>query len=70
EQLNRNSINLEIDKINAEKIEVRIRERYGADDVKRFYKDYVCTENLNEIWGEEDFESVPKINRAAPLFNL
>lgn len=69
-QLNRNSINLEIDKINAEKIEVRIRERYGADDVKRFYKDYVCTENLNEIWGEGDFESIPKINRAAPLFNL
>ncbi|HLM00786.1 MAG TPA: site-specific DNA-methyltransferase [Pyrinomonadaceae bacterium] len=69
-QLNRNSISLEIDKINAGKIEARLRERGAADNVRRFYKDYLCTENLNEIWGEIDFESIPKINQTASLFNL
>lgn len=69
-QLNRNSISIEIDKINAGKIEVRLREIGEADNIGRFYKDYVCTKNLNEIWGAGNFESIPKTNQAAPLFNL
>ncbi|MDQ3799364.1 MAG: site-specific DNA-methyltransferase [Acidobacteriota bacterium] len=69
-QLNRNSISLEIDKVNAEKIEARIRERYEADNVGRFYKDYVYTENLSKIWGEKDFESIPKISQNPSLFNV
>lgn len=51
EQLNRNSVSVEIDRANAACIEKRLTERRAADSVEKFYKDYVCTENLNEIWG-------------------
>lgn len=50
-QLSRNSISIEIDKTNAESIENRIKEMRSADGIEKFYKDYFCTENLEDIWG-------------------
>lgn len=69
-QLNRNSTSIEIDKTNAESIENRIKEIRSADNIEKIYKDYLCTENLSEIWGKKNFEVAPQIKRAAALFNL
>ena len=49
-QLHRNSISIEIDKTNAGKIETRLNEIRKADRIEKFYKDYLCTENLSDIW--------------------
>lgn len=52
EQLGRKSIGIEIDTFNVELIQNRLAERRKADDVSRFYKDYVCTQDLDAIWGK------------------
>ncbi len=52
EQLYRNSVSIEIDPANVGCIEKRLARR-EADRIEKFYKDYVCTENLSEIWGVE-----------------
>src|SRR5215213_7510960 len=52
-QLSRKSINIEIDKTNAGAIEERLERLRNADSIERFYNDYVCTENLSEIWGKD-----------------
>lgn len=69
-QLNRNSANIEIDKANAESIKKRIEVTREADNIEKFYKDYVCTENLNEIWGKKKAELLSAAKPAAALFNL
>ncbi|MDQ3321110.1 MAG: site-specific DNA-methyltransferase [Acidobacteriota bacterium] len=69
-QLNRNSANIEIDKANAESIKERIEVTREADNIEKFYKDYVCTENLNEIWGKKKAELLSAAKPAAALFNL
>ena len=68
-QLNRNSISVEIDKTNSESIEKRIERLRAADDIGKFYEDYICTERLSEIWGEKNFEAIQQIESAA-LLNL
>lgn len=70
QQLNRKSINIEIDKTNAESIKNRIERLRDTDNIERFYKDYVCTEKLNEIWGAKSFEAKSNGKQAASLFNL
>ncbi|MCY7345771.1 MAG: site-specific DNA-methyltransferase [Pyrinomonadaceae bacterium] len=70
EQLNRSSVSIEIDKTNAESIENRIEEMRLADGIEKFYKDYCCTENLNEIWGRNGFETNRQAKQAAVLFTL
>ena len=70
EQLKRNSVSIEIDKTNAESIEKRIEEMRLADGIEKFYKDYFCTENLSEIWGRYNFETVRQTKQPAALFNL
>jgi DNA modification methylase len=55
EQLKRNSVSVEIDQANLNCIGERLAETRAADRIERFYKDYVCTENLTEIWGAEMF---------------
>lgn len=69
EQLGRNSINIEIDPANVERIEERLANRRQTDHIERFYKDYVCTENLSEIWSA-DFpaESKSTVGKQAQLF--
>lgn len=68
-QLNRNSISIEIDKTNAESIGNRVSEVRSTDNVEKFYENYICTENLSEIWGKKNFEAIPQMKRAV-LFNL
>ena len=69
-QLNRNSISIEIDKTNSENIENRITNLRTADDIEKFYKDYIFTEDLENIWGKEVSKIVPEIRQAAALFKI
>lgn len=50
-QLKRNSIAIEIDPKNAKCIEDRLTNLRDADDVGKYYKEYVCTDELERIWG-------------------
>ena len=65
-QLHRNSISIEIDKTNAESIENRIKNLRSADNVEKFYNDYICTENLQSIWKGSHFvlERQPEVRQA------
>jgi DNA modification methylase len=51
EQLKRNSIGIEKDKENVKCIENRLKIIRESDDVQRFYREYIYTENLDEMWG-------------------
>lgn len=50
-QLNRRFIGVELDPINVETINQRLSSLRKADNVERYFEDYIYTENLNEIWG-------------------
>lgn len=50
-QIGRNSIGIEIDPKNSKLIEKRLGEIRDADNVQKYYQDYIHTENLGEIWG-------------------
>ena len=54
QQLNRNSIGIELDKQNVRLIERRIEEEREADLITKFYKDYEHTSELDSIWGIEN----------------
>jgi phage-related baseplate assembly protein len=41
-----------------------------ADCIEKFYKDYVCTENLAEIWGNDLAVAGSNGNKAETLFSL
>lgn len=51
EQLGRESIGIELDKINVKIIEERLAENREADDISGLFKDYECTPDLEAIWG-------------------
>ena len=53
EQLCRKSIGIEIDTHNIALIEKRLTEQRESDDLSRFFGDYVCTPDLESIWGEQ-----------------
>ncbi|MEW6086234.1 MAG: site-specific DNA-methyltransferase [Chloroflexota bacterium] len=57
-QLNRHSIGIEIDPKNAKMIQKRLEEIREADDLEKYYQDYVYTENLPEIWGTKSLGKV------------
>ena len=67
-QLNRNSVSVEIDSANADCIEKRLSEIRETDRIEKFYKDYVCTENLREIWGAKFFDAKTNGKQTAALF--
>ncbi len=69
-QLNRNSVSVEIDSTNIECIKKRLSEMRESDEIEKFYRDYVCTENLSEIWGAKSIEVKANSKQAATLFNL
>ena len=69
-QLNRSSISIEIDKTNVKGIENRLSEIRQADQIEKFYKQYICTENLSEIWSATPSEAKSNGKQAAALFNL
>jgi DNA modification methylase len=52
-QLQRKSIGIEIDPDNLECVKNRLTEIREADLIQKYYKDYSCTENLAQIWGDE-----------------
>lgn len=51
-QLERNSVGVEIDKINCDRIIKRINFPRKSDDISRYYEYYRFTGNLEKIWGE------------------
>ncbi len=50
-QLKRRYLGVEIDPLNVEVIKNRLKNIREVDNVERYYKDYIYTENLDEIWG-------------------
>ncbi len=59
EQLKRKSIGIEIDLDNVRGIKHRLAEMSEADNVLRFYKEYIYTENLKDIWDNDSISFVP-----------
>jgi len=61
-QLNRNSVGIEIDPDNIECISNRLNNLRKSDEIKKYYKDYIYTERLNEIWDTQskNFEYTEK----------
>lgn len=49
-QLNRNFLGIEIDPANVSCINERLNFIKLSDNIKKYYEDYLHTENLNEIW--------------------
>lgn len=74
--LGRKSIGVEIDPLNAECIKSRAAAPRDADieSVRKLYKDYICTENLAQIWGGEVRESpqtaAPRIAKESVSLSL
>ncbi len=56
EQLDRRSIGIELDSDNVALMEKRLVERRESDDISRFFKDYVCTPDLETIWGHNEID--------------
>jgi len=57
-QLQRNSIGIEIDPKNSKMIFERLDEIRDSDKIEKYYKEYLNTEKLSQIWGK-----APVINR-------
>lgn len=55
EQLNRNSVSIEVDRTNANSIEKRLAKIREADIIEKFYKNYIHTQNLERIWRVNNF---------------
>jgi predicted RNA methylase len=56
-KIQRKSIAIEIDPNNVKCIESRLKNLREADAIHKYYRDYTCTENLAQIWGNEsEFE--------------
>ncbi len=53
QQLQRDSIAIELDPTNIKLIKNRIGNIQESDLVQKYYKDYIHTENISEIWGHE-----------------
>ncbi|MDE2218714.1 MAG: site-specific DNA-methyltransferase, partial [Patescibacteria group bacterium] len=60
EQLKRRSVGIEIDADNVKGIISRLKEIAPSDSIFRFYKDYIYTENLKDIWDAEFILASPK----------
>ncbi len=72
EQLGRKPIGIEIDPENIKCIEDRLKNIREADSIVKCYKDYMYTENLNEIWdmkGTLEIDYVQK-SQSLKLFKL
>ena len=68
-QLQRHSIAIEIDPTNVECIKNRLKNIRESDLLQKYYKDYICTENLAAIWGDDlEIEQRPKPQKIK-LFN-
>ena len=70
-QLKRNSIGIEIDPKNVSMIKSRIEDIREADSIEKYYKDYIHTENLSEIWNGESLlhPYVQKVSKQQSLLD-
>lgn len=68
EQAGRKSIGIEIDEENLKCIKRRLQKIGKEDDLRKFYKDYIHTENLQKIWDIGYAESVLKKDESPKLF--
>lgn len=50
-QLGRNSIGIEIDPKNVRMIQKRLEDIRDADNIEKYYQEYIYTEDLSRIWG-------------------
>jgi len=69
-QVQRQSIAAEIDPKNAAHIEKRLSNIRDADLVGKYYKDYICTKDLSDIWGENLDEVFIRQRKSAPQTQL
>lgn len=69
EQTGRKSIGIEIDPENAACIENRLKQIRKPDNLSKFYKDYIYTENLQKIWVVNNSAFFVSENRTLKLFN-
>ena len=71
-QLNRNTIGIEIDPDNVRCINERLDDIKPSDNIKKYYKDYVHTDNLKEIWGfsHPEIAAPKKKSQSINLFEL
>ncbi|MDE0554364.1 MAG: site-specific DNA-methyltransferase [Candidatus Poribacteria bacterium] len=53
EQLGRSAIGIELDSHNVSLIQDRLAEQRKSDDISRFFNDYICTADLEAIWGKQ-----------------
>lgn len=67
EQLQRNSIGIELDPANTSCIYDRLNPIRPSDVIQKYYKEYLCTDNLAEIWGNE-YETISKKQQNLTLF--
>ena len=69
-QLQRNSLSIEIDPINVAFIKNRIKTVQESDLIQKYYKDYIYTENLKNIWGDElEVLTKPEQQNISSFFN-
>ncbi len=68
-QLQRHAVGIEIDPANAACIKERLSDIRDADLIQKYYKDYICTENLAGIWGDELEIEKAKNKQVLTLFN-
>lgn len=68
EQLGRKSIGIEIDPGNVKCIESRLEHISKSDNITRFYKDYIHTDNLKTIWHLDSAPTLPKKEEPLALF--
>jgi DNA modification methylase len=64
QQLGRNSVGVEIDPKNVKMIQKRLEQSWDADNVEKYYQDYLYTENLPEIWGAKTPTKPPSKSKA------
>ncbi|HEX8566785.1 MAG TPA: site-specific DNA-methyltransferase [Pyrinomonadaceae bacterium] len=69
-QIERSSISIEVDAENAACIEKRLAQIRDADNLHKFYKDYLCTENFGEIWGANLPVVIAGSNGKQTLFSI
>jgi site-specific DNA-methyltransferase (adenine-specific) len=55
-QLSRKYIGVEIDPSNVEEIEKRLSRLRESDNIEKYRKDYIFTENLNQIWPSKNVQ--------------
>ena len=70
EQLKRKSIGIEIDKNNVEGLKDRLERMSQSDDIMKYYKEYIYTKNLKEIWGVDSAPFTIKKREELSLFKL